>query len=605
MAAAAPDRGPVEPLEMEAGAAGSAPRPAAAARQQSTLAKLITSTHSPGDDDDDLTQEAKPPSQGSGRRNSASEVLAEVGRKTLLSPEMVKELESNEPDTLSWLQSASGLLLQVAMLAFYVMIDTAKGLSSKWAMETGKVQASALVLLNQFASILIGFGMTVKFEGLEKAKAAAVDIEAIKRFFFVATLFTMSTILNIMAYGTDLDAGTVKILGQFRLVLSALLSRFILGRNYTFNHWMMLLIITITALAFYMGTDQRDEATEANLKAMSPEECFMEYDPRIAKATGARCNILDDNGELLGFSQKGSKTLGIMYLGAWIITIVSASLITEKFLKASGKTPFYIQKMQLEMSGVWVSIFSAFFVPAVVQGGAWDPLAAKRLWWKQTELDCKGLDDQPNWNTTVGGKGLFEGFYSRAFVQLLCAILQGWLGGIIVKRFSTVVKNIAKSLSLILTVFSNEILFWECHDQPLSSTMYLLSISIFCSTVVFSQLGEDGAKPQAKPELAGPAGPGAPAVPLPAVSASEHQRKKSVFGPSKAQEERSGSVLGPLPGPAPGGAAAAVEDPAEEAMNEMIASHGQAAGGAGINRSDTMTSYQSGILKKGQSKQFR
>ncbi|CAK0896994.1 unnamed protein product [Prorocentrum cordatum] len=150
--------------------------------------------------------------------------------------------------------------------------------------------------------------------------------------------------------------------------------------------------------------------------------------------------------------------------------------------QAAGKTPFYIQKMQLEM-------------------------------WKSTQLSCQGR--LPDEGPVVGGGGLFEGFYFRAFVQLFCAVAQGWLGGIIVKRFSTVVKNIAKSLSLILTVFSNEIFFWECHDEPLSSTMYLLSVSIFCSTVVFSQLGEDGAKPQA------------PAVPLPAVSASEHQSSGS------------------------------------------------------------------------------
>ena len=436
----------MEPLELEGGRGE--PR-----QRRSVLAQLMTSSSSPGEDDDDLAQDAKPPAQGSQRRASATEVLAEVGRKTLLAPEIVKELAKSEPETLNWLQSASGLILQVAMLAFYVMIDTAKGLSSKWAMETGKVHVSALVLLNQFASILIGFSPTVKFEGLEKAKAAVVDIEAIKRYGITGVLFTVSTILNILAYGTALDAGTVKILGQLRLVLSALLSRFVLGRNYTFNHWMMLLIITITALAFYMGTEQRDELTKANLKAMAPEECFMDYDPRIANNKGAQCVVVDDDGTVLGTSQPGSKNLGIAYLGAWILTIVSASLITEKFLKASGKTPFYIQKMQLEMSGVWVSVFSAFFVPAVVQGGAWDPLAAKRLWWTATELKCEGRIDPK----TVGGNGLFEGFYGRAWVQLSCAILQGWLGGIIVKRFSTVVKNIAKSLSLILTVFSNEI----------------------------------------------------------------------------------------------------------------------------------------------------
>ena len=133
--------------------------------------------------------------------------------------------------------------------------------------------------------------------------------------------------------------------------------------------------------------------------------------------------------------------------------------------------------------------------------------------------------------------------------------------------------------------------------------MYLLSISIFCSTVVFSQLGEDGAKPQAKPAVSsvGPPGPGAPAVPLPAVSASEHQRKKSAFGP---QSSGSGAPA-PDPGPVPGGPLAEVaEDPAEEAMNEMIQSQGQAAGGGGgLSRADTM-SYQSSILKKGPSRQF-
>ncbi|CAK0896992.1 unnamed protein product, partial [Prorocentrum cordatum] len=287
MAAAAPAMGSAEPLEVET------PRGAAEpGRKRSTITQLITSSHSPGEDDDDLVQEGKRTSQGLERRLSATEMLAEVGRKTLLSPEIVQELESSQPETLSWLQSASGLLLQVSLLAIYVLIDTAKGLSSKWAMETGKVQASALVLLNQFASILIGFGMCAKFEGLAKAKAAVVDIEAIKRFGFVSMLFTVSTILNILAYGTALDAGTVKILGQFRLVLSALLSRFVLGRSYTFNHWMMLLIITITALAFYMGTEQRDEVTKANLKAMTPEECFMDYDPRIAKSSGASASAL-------------------------------------------------------------------------------------------------------------------------------------------------------------------------------------------------------------------------------------------------------------------------------------------------------------------------
>merc|ERR1739848_195915 len=138
------------------------------------------------------------------------------------------------------------------------------------------------------------------------------------------------------------------------------------------------------------------------------------------------------------------------------------------------------QKMHMEMSGVWVSIFMAFFVPSIIQGGAWDPYSFKKIWWSSTTLSCQDSSGR-DFTLPVGGNGLFEAFDFRAWCQLIVAILQGWLGGIVVKRFSTVVKNIAKSLSLILTVLLNEVFFSKCWDAPLNGLMYLLSISIFCS----------------------------------------------------------------------------------------------------------------------------
>merc|ERR1712113_611256 len=95
---------------------------------------------------------------------------------------------------------------------------------------------------------------------------------------------------------------------------------------------------------------------------------------------------------------------------------------------------------------------------------------------------------------SVGGGGLFEGWLSSPviFCQLLFANLQAWTGGIVVKKFSAVVKNIAKSISLILTVMAGQmtwpIVFKQCYEPPLPLSMYMLAVVVFSATILFAQL---------------------------------------------------------------------------------------------------------------------
>jgi len=89
----------------------------------------------------------------------------------------------------------------------------------------------------------------------------------------------------------------------------------------------------------------------------------------------------------------------------------------------------------------------------------------------------------------VGGRGLFAGFGGVAFVQLSAQIVQSWLGGIVVKSFSTVTKNLAKSSALVLTVCASELTFTVCWAAPMGFTIYLLSVTICVSSLVFSSLG--------------------------------------------------------------------------------------------------------------------
>lgn len=415
------------------------------------------------------------------RWRRAKEAILRIREKTLLSEDAVDDLGKHEPEALSRLQTFRGFSMQVGLLALYVASTPAKALASKVAVGSGKVQGSALVLLNAAASIVIGFGMGVQRDGLGRALAAMVDMQAVWKFGLVGALFAVSMILNILAYSTNLDAGTIQVLGQLQLPLSALFSQCAFGKRYSSNHWIVLLIIALSTFLFFRATSARELVTTSNLKAMVPEECFLDYDPRPAAAGGhaAQCRVRGRPPP-----PGGSAALGLLLVLGYVLAAVIASLVAEKFYKAEPRTPFYLQRVQMEISGVWVCIASAFLVPAVLEGGAWDPSRADKLWWRETTLDCEGVGP-----TTVGGRGLFFGFGPAAFAQLSAQIVSTWLAGIVVKRFSTVMKNLTKSVGLALTVVASELAFTDCWAEPLSAQIYIMTALICLSSLAFSNLG--------------------------------------------------------------------------------------------------------------------
>ena len=140
--------------------------------------------------------------------------------------------------------------------------------------------------------------------------------------------------------------------------------------------------------------------------------------------------------------------------------------------------------MHMEITGLPICLFMAFFVPAWVQGNP------AKQWWRKTSVACewKNQGEGKTGETDVGGEGLFENWGFMSCFALALTIAQNWLGGLVCKKFSTVVKTIAKSFSLILTVFATELFFKECWAVPLHLDDYMVSIIVFCGTVLFSLL---------------------------------------------------------------------------------------------------------------------
>eukprot|EP00928_Gymnodinium_smaydae_P030043 TRINITY_DN2244_c0_g2_i2.p2 TRINITY_DN2244_c0_g2~~TRINITY_DN2244_c0_g2_i2.p2 ORF type:complete len:234 (+),score=37.20 TRINITY_DN2244_c0_g2_i2:942-1643(+) len=151
-----------------------------------------------------------------------------------------------------------------------------------------------------------------------------------------------------------------------------------------------------------------------------------------------------------------------------LITVVVnclGSLLSEKIMKHSSSTPFPTQKAMMEVTGCPVAILMTFIVP----------------------LYINVVPDKPLWWTDEGA--VFFGGYSRwTFLAISIDMLLAWMGGLIVKQFSSVVKIIAKCFVVVLTIFLEGTFLKKCHAPPLPLPMFALAFIIATTTILFATM---------------------------------------------------------------------------------------------------------------------
>merc|ERR1719198_2294698 len=432
-----------------------------------------------------LVDDAGNPTHSDHMDNDSTTAGARSTSGTLLfKPEVLAQVEARDPEAANWLQTFWGVFTQFGFFALYVVIDAGKGLSWGWTSAVGRPEVSCVTIMNSLLSIVVGAAMTFQFNGGVKAvRQAITDIPQILRYSPIAALFSVAAAFELMSYPPLLDVGTIKICLQLRLPLACAMSFMVLGKRYSANQWLALIIITLGSYVFFVGSEENKVVADNNLAHhISPPgvNCWPDPIANIATFTeeafytAAESRRLESEGESAKFLE------GLLYLTISSLLVVFASLLSEKTLKEAARTPFYIQKMQMEVTGLWVNLVSAFAMPLFEHWYHGEGEAEARKMWFREE-----------------GKGLFHDWGFRACVALLFAMGQAWFGGILCKKFSTVVKTISKSFSLIFTVFTNQLLLSACWAPPLQATMYMHAIVVFCSSVLFAQLPDFAPAPVA------------------------------------------------------------------------------------------------------------
>jgi len=370
--------------------------------------------------------------------------------------------EANE-QLAAWLYSRSGVLSQLLCVLFFIMSDAARTIINDW-LDIGRSAfvPQSMVVVSAGVSIIIGTGVSAFTVGSAKGARGALSLWDAAHCLPVAACFSLSQTATIMAYSFKITGTVNNVLGYFYMPLSALLTRVVFGYSYSALEWLALLLIALSAVVFVLLQSLQENEGLAPVPLAAILCCL----------TSVFCACV-------------------------------GSMVAEKIMKTSQKS-FFEVKVHLEIGGL-VTATCMLFVIGFLDAR---PTAA---FWRKRDVGGGRLES-----------GLLVGWDWRTYFALTAMMVQSWMGGLVAKRLSSVVKSIAQCLSLLVIYFLGDLLlkgkdFW----WPVGSMALFVALSV----LVFTNAKNPPPAPGSTAEDR--------AAPAAAVAQSE---------PSQIAEKRSGSA---------------------------------------------------------------
>lgn len=411
--------------------------------------------------------------------NVKDKVGSVIGERAL-DPAAAAELQAKNPQAAALLTSSTGVALELMIFLTYVGLDMGKSLynsgvlsrHSNFVEVQGHQIITSALIINQGLVQLLFAGITIAVvEGGQGFRNLA-NLERYKKFAIVSCLFSLAQVFATLAY-TILSPGTIKILGQCRLFETAILSRIIFNRRYSETQWMLMIIIIFGAILHIMAKQSAESAYELNVDLTGSSEQRTECHRTLTSLTDTF--IINRNNSHLqpmppqcvvdpGRADDGGEefVLGLVYVFLYMFCSDIASIVSELFLKSEKDTPFYIQKATMESMGIPILFVMSFIAPCFSMAvGVSESRWAPQMWWAAPGSTFMGADVGLAWcadvtkhhgvaiNCGLAAGGLWRDWrYLPPWGALFFCSCQSWFAGILVKLLSSVVKLLAKIVSL-------------------------------------------------------------------------------------------------------------------------------------------------------------
>jgi len=435
-----------------------------------------------------------------------SESFAKLEQDTLLDPDLKKKLESEKPETVSWLRSHMGFLLQVFAFCLFVGIDVGKAVFTSKALKGTRTVSQSIAVVQSLLAVVIGSLTTLCFDGPAGLRRA-VSAQQLLKFAPQSVIFAIAQCVGFLSY-RELPAGTIKILGQARLMQTAALSTLVLKRKYVSLQWIMLVSIVLAAVNFIMGknmagaffSEQRDN--EAHLA------CLASTAHLLNSSLTTPIDLSQPQWSCLthAFTPAGGTgdnvALGLAYAGMYLFLSDVGSIISEKMLKDEVQTGFYTQKVTMEVIGCPVAFLMSIVVPLIMR--AVDEPDVSLEWWTGHCYNKARVPCNPDFDGSQCQCNSFFMNWNLWFVWVAVAFSfgQSWMSGVIVKLMSSVVKLVGKCVSLAMVYFVAEC--WVLYNpaRPPTGSQHVAALCVLVGTYMFLTFSPPKPKPTGGPTQA-------------------------------------------------------------------------------------------------------
>eukprot|EP00928_Gymnodinium_smaydae_P022505 TRINITY_DN18879_c0_g1_i1.p1 TRINITY_DN18879_c0_g1~~TRINITY_DN18879_c0_g1_i1.p1 ORF type:complete len:919 (+),score=157.48 TRINITY_DN18879_c0_g1_i1:374-2758(+) len=353
----------------------------------------------------------------------------------------------------TWFSLRKALSTYSSMVVF-ILADASRTLSQQQALSKTMITPLSMALACFLAGIGAATVMTVAFARPGTKIAAlrqAYDLRKVWRVLPSSAFFALSSTSLCVAYAYRTSASLSQALGYVYVPISAFASRFVLNKYYMWLEWLGLIILTAACGAFgFLQTSSGD-------------------------------------------SDGSASWLGMLLVVLSSATSAVASLLAQKVLKEDYSVPFHIQK-------VWLDVGSLISTCALLPVIGYLSARPQDAFWKDRPLsyDCRSCicQDGPRANCTDAcplvnpgsctcGSGIFVAWGSELVLAALAVnVCQGWLNGVVIKQFDTVLRSVAQAFTLLLIYFiADPLLNPESHHNI---PMTLCALVVPLSTTVFS-----------------------------------------------------------------------------------------------------------------------
>lgn len=362
--------------------------------------------------------------------------IDEEGETTDSSTENV--LQRWSPDLYAWVSYRMGTRQKTILILVFVFLEVCKTFCENRAYVTGINYFSVLVFTN-FTSLLMALWVSFLVEG-GNVMGKLLRWHPVVRFMGISFLFTFASSMVLFAIRIGTSHVEVVTVGYIYMPIAVVLSYYVFRRRYGMLEWLSVGMMSLSILVFVLLREESRPGDHRNKNG-----------PRITSP-------------------------GVLIVFFAVCISVSASILAERALKeqpwmctamrAKGRkqrqTPFYVLKVPLDLCALVIAVC---------------------LWIARTVLPSFYSSFFEKWSMS---NDWFGKWGADQFILVPVAAAHGWSAGMVTREFSTVIKAIVQTLSVVgLMLIEDPMEGNRFHFQSRGVPSFLLGIILLMSALIF------------------------------------------------------------------------------------------------------------------------